>query len=133
LNSATSYGGKDGYGVAVLDGRLEAGQESHVFVVEVHVDEAAQLPVVDQPRLQAIVPGLQVRDQLAKSGSGPLDRLLATVYVRKIVGMRTSMAMNNAPVVVIRCRSWQRYGAADHSGEARISTVSSVTWPSTIR
>src|SRR5688500_13020316 len=49
LMSASGHGGDDGQLVAVLDGRAQAVQVADVLVVEVDVDEAAQLPLVEQP------------------------------------------------------------------------------------
>jgi hypothetical protein len=77
-----AHRGQDGHRIPVLDGRVQAGQEADVLVVEVHVDEAPQAAaVVDQPVAQPAVPLLQVGEQVPERGSGPLD-LLGTVGVR---------------------------------------------------
>src|ERR1700727_929911 len=56
-------------GVAVLDRRLQAAEETYVLVVQVHVDEAAQPAVGDQPLLQPGVAGVDVIDELAQRGA----------------------------------------------------------------
>src|SRR5919108_1520719 len=78
---AAGHRGQDGHRVPVLDRGLQAGQEPDVLVVQVHVDEAPQAAVVDQPVAQAAVPLVQVGEQLAERGAGPLD-LLGAVGVR---------------------------------------------------
>src|SRR6185437_6425562 len=72
---AAGYRGQDGDGVAVRDGGLQAAEEPDVLVVLVDVDEPAQLLAVEQPVANARVGGVQVLDQLAKGGTGPLNHL----------------------------------------------------------
>src|SRR5215217_5691699 len=51
--SAAGDGGEDDDLVAVGDRGLEAAEEAHVLVVDVDVDEAAEVAVLDQPVLEA--------------------------------------------------------------------------------
>src|SRR5580692_6139678 len=91
LKATAGHGRQDGHRIPVLDRGVQAGQETDVLVVQVHVDEPPQAAVVHQALAQPAVPLLQVDQELSERGSAALDLLGA-------VGMRTSMAMNNAPV-----------------------------------
>src|SRR6478752_368153 len=62
--------------VAVAERGLEAADEAHVLVVDVDVDEAAQVAVLDQPVLDARVVGLEVVDERTEAGAVGGDRLL---------------------------------------------------------
>ena len=63
--------------VAVRDLGGDAVEEADVLVVQIDVDEAAQLAAVDQALLDPGVPGLQVGEELGERGPAALDRLLA--------------------------------------------------------
>src|SRR5664279_535044 len=69
--------GQDGDVVAVADRRGQPAEETDVLVVEVDVDEAAQLVVLDQSLPQAWVPALQIGEELVDRRPGPLDGLRA--------------------------------------------------------
>ena len=75
--SAASAGhrGQDGHGVAVRDRGLQAAEEPHVLVVQVHVDETPQPGVVDQPVPQALMPRFQVTKKVVERRAGAFDRL----------------------------------------------------------
>src|SRR5947208_5432374 len=64
--------------VAVLHRRLQPAEETHVFVVEVDVDEAPQPGSFHQALAQAAVPGVKVAEEFGEGGTGTLDRLGAT-------------------------------------------------------
>src|SRR5436190_4649361 len=63
------------YRVAVLHWRLQPAEETHVFVVEVDVDEAPQPGSVHQALAQPAVPGVKVAEEFGEGGAGTLDRL----------------------------------------------------------
>ena len=74
-------------------------EEPDVLVVDVDVHEAAQAFAVDQAVAQARVARLQVVDERRHGVADALDSLCAPRVLRRIVGMRTSMAIGRAPVV----------------------------------
>src|SRR5687767_8775307 len=61
--------------VAVGELGLEAADEADVLVVDVDVDEATQVAIVDQALLDAGVVALEVVDQCRQRGAVGLDRL----------------------------------------------------------
>src|SRR6478752_6605447 len=63
--------------VAVAEPGLEAAEEPDVLVVDVDVDEPAQVAAVEQPVLEPGVVALQVVDQRAQVGALAAHRLLA--------------------------------------------------------
>src|SRR5215469_2231438 len=77
LAGAASDSGQDRDGVAVSHRGLQPAEAANVLVVQVDVDEAAQLLAVEQPVTDADVVGVQVLDQLVEGGTGPLDHLRA--------------------------------------------------------
>src|SRR6478609_2039869 len=74
--SASSDCREDDDLVAVLELGLEATDEADVLVVDVDVDEAAQVAVLEQAVLDAGVVGLEVVDQGGQAGALAVDRLL---------------------------------------------------------
>src|SRR4051794_19142054 len=78
--SAAGDGGQDDDLVAVGNRCLEAAEEADVLVVDVDVDEAAQVHGavlgLDEPVLDAGVVRLEVVDQGAQAGTAGLDGLL---------------------------------------------------------
>src|SRR5207342_510337 len=73
-----SNGRQHRYRVAVLHRRLQPAEETHVLIVEVDVDEAAQPGAVHQALAQPAVPGVKIAEELGEGGTGTLDRLGAT-------------------------------------------------------
>src|SRR5204863_8696071 len=63
--------------VAVLDRRGEVVEVADVLVVEVDVDEPAQLPVVEEPGRQAGELAAEVVEHRLHGGAAGLDLLLA--------------------------------------------------------
>src|SRR6476619_5186063 len=107
--------------VAVADRGVEAAGEADVLVVDVDVDEAAQvaLPLLglDEPFLDAGVVGLEVVDHLGQRCTLPVDGLL-TVGVRAQDGRDTDLD----------CHQSLLLGSRDGT----TATSSSVTSPLTI-
>src|SRR5262245_3641336 len=80
LMSASRDGGDDGQRVAVLDGGLEGVEVADVLVVEVDVDEALELALVEEPVDDAGALPAQVVEDGLHGGPGGLDlRLVAGV------------------------------------------------------
>ena len=124
-------GREDGHRVAVLDRGLQAAEEAHVLVVEVHVDETAQLLAVDQALAQAAVGGVQVVRAARPGCAGPLDRLGAAGVAAQDRGdANLNGHVYNAPVVNFNTPGW------NPDRDPIIPTIwtgSSVTSPSRIR
>src|SRR5215469_13755353 len=74
---SAGYGRQHRHRVAVGNRGLEPAEEPDVLIIEVHVDEPAELLAVDEAFAQAAVRGVQVDQQLAQRGAGPLHRLRA--------------------------------------------------------
>src|SRR6185503_11322957 len=74
--SAAGYRGQDREGGVLAYRGLQATGETDVLVIDVDVDEAVQLAVLDQARGDAGVPGLEVVDHLGDGGALRLDGLL---------------------------------------------------------
>ncbi len=64
-----------GDAVAVGEGGGDALQEAHVLVVQVDVDEAAQLAAVQQSGGDARVAGVEVLEEFPEVAAGALDGL----------------------------------------------------------
>src|SRR5262245_1355599 len=78
--SAPRHGGNDAHLVAGLDGGGEAVEVANVLVVEVDVDEAAHLAVVEQPLRDAGELAAHVVEHgLHRRAAGLDDRLLVGV------------------------------------------------------
>src|SRR5690348_11384396 len=78
LSSPASDSRQDGNRVTVGNWGLQAAEETDILVVQVDIDEPAEVLAVDQPVAQAAVLGVQVGKQLVQGGPGPLHRLGAT-------------------------------------------------------
>src|SRR5262245_66669484 len=74
--SAPCHRWDDVYLVAVLDGGVEVVQVADVLIVEVDVDEAPQLAVVEQPLRDARVLAAQVVEDALHGRATGLDRRL---------------------------------------------------------
>src|SRR5512132_3290812 len=132
--------------VAVLHRRLQPAEETHVFVVDVDVDEAPQPGSVHQALAQPAVPGVKVAEEFGERGTGTLDRLGAT-GVGAQDGRDTDLDGHERRSWVwafvgkcgrLRLPELQPATLGDHSGPepaaaATIRTSSSVTAPSTMR
>src|ERR1700729_72489 len=117
--------------VAVLDRGLEAAEEADVLVVEVDVDEAAQLLAVDEPLAQAAVRGVQVVEELVQRRAGPLNRLGATGVAAQDRGdANLNGHVSTLLSELLYAMDGNLYRDPIHS---EISTGSSVTSPSMIR
>src|ERR1051326_1626223 len=73
--AAACHRGQDGDRVAVRERRGQAAGEADVLVVQVDVDESAQLAVLDQPVADAGVALVESGDHLAQRGALGLDAL----------------------------------------------------------
>src|SRR4051794_11772101 len=71
--STSGDGGDDAQFVAVLERRLQVVEVADVLVVEVDVDEAAHLAVLEQPAGDAGVLGAEVVEHLPDAGALDLD------------------------------------------------------------
>src|SRR5215813_291951 len=74
---AAGHGGQDRHVVAVGQLGVQRAEEADVLVVDVHVDEPVQRPVLDEPVAQPGVPGVQVGEQVGEGVTGAGDGLLA--------------------------------------------------------
>src|ERR1700761_520758 len=112
---AAGDGREHGHRVAVLDRGLKAAEEADILVVEVHVDEAAQLLAVHEALAQAAVGRVQVVQQLVQGAAGPFDRLRAAGVAAQDRGDanlngHVSMLLGQLPT------PWMElYGGPDHS------------------
>src|SRR6516164_7877341 len=75
--SASGHGGNDAQLVAFLDRRLQVVQVADVFIVEIDIDEATNLAVVEDAASDRRMLGAKAVEGLLHARSGDLDDGLA--------------------------------------------------------
>src|SRR5205823_5414307 len=117
---------------AVADRGLEATEETDVLVVDVHVDEPPQLPLLDEPFAQPGMPRLEVGEQLAESRPLTLDGPLAGGVLTKDRG-DPDLDGHGGAVSFDERGGHGQDGLSAGCNAATTRTSSSVTSPSTMR
>src|SRR5262245_52670718 len=74
--SASGHGGDDADLVAVLDGRLQAVEIADVFVIDIDIDEAAHLAILEDAADDAGVFLAQIVEQALDRGAAGFDNSL---------------------------------------------------------
>src|SRR5690625_584193 len=120
--SAAGNGRQDHDDVAVGQLAVESSAEAYVFVVDIDVDEPAQLTVVDESLLDAAVVALDVVDQLGQSGAVTRHDLVAVGVGAQTRG-DTNLAGHGLSLQC-SCR-FQRVVVRGHSPYAETTVTSS--------
>ena len=103
---AAGHRGQDRHLVARAQRGVQAAGEPDVLVVDVHVDEPPQRPVLDDPRGQAVVAGLEVGEQLPQRRAAAVDHLGPAgegsedgrdAHARAVLGLLGHDRLNLAP------------------------------------